>query len=235
VERPIVVCGPARGGTTATRAILNGHPEVSLAGEVPIGRLPSMRALLDEIAAFHGDGWTAERRAEVVCALWYAASRSRVTPGRRWGMKTPWAELRAPFWEEMVDPLYVFSLRRGDRVFQSRLRLKREHTLSGAEMIDRYKRSIRKFEELQARGKAYMVQIDLSEGVEERRRVAEGIFDFIGEDPGERRLAEIAADNERVSNPTSKPGEEPQLPPDLQQMLDEDEEYQELMVKYGYR
>jgi hypothetical protein len=234
VERPIVVCGPARGGTTATREILNGHPEVSLTGEVPVGRLPSMRTLIDEIAAYHRGAWSDDRLKEVVCSLWYAASSTRVEPARRWGMKTPWAEVRSPFWEELIDPLYVYSLRRGDRVVQSRLRLGREQALPPGPMIEQYKKSIRKFEELQGRGKAHMVQLDLNEGVEERHRVAEGIFEFIGEDPGQKRIAEIAEANERVSNPTSKRGEEPQLPDDLRLMLEEDDEYQELMVKYGY-
>lgn len=47
---PIVVCGPARGGTSAVRTMLNFHPNIDVGREVPLGRLPSLRSLLEEIA-----------------------------------------------------------------------------------------------------------------------------------------------------------------------------------------
>jgi len=52
-ERPIVVCGPARSGTTAVSDMLSEHAEIAVGREVPLARLPSLRPLLAEIAEYH--------------------------------------------------------------------------------------------------------------------------------------------------------------------------------------
>jgi Sulfotransferase family len=234
-NRPIVVCGPARSGTTVLQAMLNAHPAVQIAREVPLDRLPALRSLLKEIGDYHRDEWTEERRAEVVRALWFAASRpAPIKPdARRWGMKTPWSELDADLWSSLVSPLYVYTLRRGDRVFQSHIRLGWGGG-SPARLIERYKASIRAYERLHAAGLAHMVQVDRSEGPRERRQSGEAVFSFIGEDPGEDLLQLIAGWEERLNQATSTPGERPQLPEEWSQRLAGDSEYQEMMAAYGY-
>ncbi|MET0304812.1 MAG: hypothetical protein ABW196_01115 [Solirubrobacterales bacterium] len=216
------------------RAMLNLHPDIELAGEVPLRRFPSLKALIGEAAEYQGGFWTKEQKTKVVRAIWYAMSRpSGGPPARRWGMKTPWAELDHSFWGSLVDPLYVYALRRGDRVFQSRIKLG-WHNGSPAGWIDRYKRSIRAFEDLRSRGAAHIVQLDLVNGPDDRRRMAEEIFDFVGEDPEAGMLEQIAQFSQRLNNPTSKPGEEPQLPDEWRLLLEADDEYQKLMAAFGY-
>lgn len=232
-DRPIIVCGPARGGTSTVRAMLNLHPEIQLGREVPLGRLPSLRPLLREAAEYQGELWTAPRKAEVVRSLWFAASRPMpYPPARRWGMKTPWSEFDSELWDA-VNPLYVYALRRGDRVFQSHIRLG-WHDGPPRGLIDRYKRSLRTFEVLRARGAAHMVQLDRYDSAEGRRHVAEGVFDFVGEKADESILQTIADFTGRLNAPTSRPGEEPRLPADWRAELAGDDEYRQLMATFGY-
>jgi hypothetical protein len=236
-DMPIVVCGPARSGTTAVRAMLNSHPDISIAREVPLDRLPSLRPLLEEIAEHHRDRWTQERRAEVVRGLWFAASRplrsSSNSLARRWGMKTPWSELDSDLWDSLVSPVYVYAMRRGDRVFRSHIRLG-WGTDSPAGLIDRYKKSLAAFEKLRSRGVAHIVRLDRVDSPEDRRRMGEEVFAFLGESLDESRLDAIAGFSARLNSPTSEPGEEPRLPDEWQELLTMDSEYQELMSAHGY-
>jgi sulfotransferase family protein len=233
-DRPIVVCGPGRSGTLTIRAMLNMHPDIQLAGEVPLRKLPSLKPLLRETADYQDDIWTEQRRAEVVRALWYATSRpTSGAPARRWGMKTPWAELDADFWDPLVNPLYVYALRRGDRVFQSRLRLG-WHNGTPTQWIDRYKKSIRTFEALRSKGSAQLIQLDLIHSPKERRQTAEEMFAFVGEAAEVKVLERISEFSDRLNRPTSKPGEEPELPEEWRRQLAADDEYQELMASFGY-
>ena len=148
-------------------------------------------------------------------------------------MKTPWAELCSEFWGPLVDPLYVYSIRRGDRVFQSRIRL--GWTMASPESaIERYKNSIKRYERLNIEGKARIVQLDLIQAPSDRRTIATELFEFIGEDPNDATLNEIESTTKRVSNPTSKVGEEPELPDEWRSILNADDEYQELMHRLGY-
>jgi hypothetical protein len=234
-NRPIVVCGPGRGGTTAVRALLNTHPEIALAREIPLGRLPSLPPLLAEIERHHRDQWTEQRRHEVVKALWYSASRPMPakSDAHRWGMKTPWSELDADLWSPLVDPMYVYCLRRGDRVFQSHIRL---GWITGppSVLIGRYKESLRAYEDLRSKAPTHIVQLDLVKGPADRRRLAEGLFAFVGEKPEEQTLREIATWSKLLNKPTSVPGEEPKLPEEWQELLAADSEYQEMMHAHGY-
>jgi hypothetical protein len=233
--RPIIVCGPARAGTTAVQGLLCCHPEILIHREVLLERLPSLKPLIGEIAEHQREQWGDARAAEVIRALWFAAARpSPEKPdARRWGMKTPWSELDADFWDSLIDPAYVYALRRGDRVFQSHVRLG-WNTGSPAKLLDLYKRSIRAFERLSKRGRAHMVQLDLAEDPAGRRRVAEALFAFLREDPGEAILRAIENYSERINRPTSRRGEEPELPDEWQELLTADDEYRSLMATYGY-
>jgi len=234
-EKPIIVCGPPRSGTTAVQLMLRVHPDISIAREVPLYNMPSLKPLLEETARQQSDEWTEERRFEVVRALWFATSRPvpDVKVPRRWGMKTTWSELDADFWESLVDPVYIYAMRRGDRVIQSNLRL---GWIPGppSEFVDRYKQSIRAFERLREKGSAHLVQLDLANSPEDRYRVTRGVFDFLDEELEERQLRYIANFKERINQPTSQPGEEPQLPDNWRELLAADGEYQELMARYGY-
>lgn len=234
-ERPIIVCGPARSGTTAIQGMLSVHPEISIRREVPLQSLPSLRPLLAEIAEHQREQWSAERAAEVVRALWLAAARP--SPGdpdtRRWGMKTPWGELDADFWDPLVDPVYVYALRRGDRVFLSHVRLG-WHEGSAENLLELYKSSLRAFERLRSEGRAHLVQLDLAEDGADRRRIAKEVFAFLGEPVDEDMLQTIESYSERINRPTSMPGEDPVLPEEWRALLAGDDEYRELMAKYGY-
>jgi hypothetical protein len=235
-DKPIVVCGPARSGTTSIRAMLNANPDISIAREVPLERLPSLRPLLEEIAEHHRDQWTPKRRAEVVRGLWFAASRPlrrSAGPTRRWGMKTPWSELDSDLWDSLVSPVYVYAMRRGDRVFRSHIRLGWS-TGSPQGLIDRYKESLRVFEGLRARGVAHVVRLDQAKNAEDRRRVAEEVFSFLGESPDESLLELIASRSGRRNSSSGQPNDEPQLPAEWQELLAADGEYQELMSAHGY-
>ncbi|HET8863121.1 MAG TPA: hypothetical protein VFM94_07715, partial [Solirubrobacterales bacterium] len=86
-----------------------------------------------------------------------------------------------------------------------------------------------------ARGSAHLVQLDLVDDPNGRRRLAEGLYEFIGEAPAESTLERIASSSERLNSPTSRPGEEPDLPAEWRELLAADGEYQELMAAFGYR
>jgi hypothetical protein len=238
VERPIIVCGPARGGTTAVWTMLNHHAEILIGREVPLGRLPSLRQLLAEIAAYHGPAWTEQRRAEVARELWLAVSRPLPIekPGaRRWGMKTPWAELDRDLWDPLVNPLYVYCLRRGDRVFQSHIRLGWGIASSPPQLVARYKESLRVAEAMHEQGTAHIVQLDLARDGVQQRDLAEGLFRFLGEsiDSGVEGFVDEWP-TRPWTKPTAEPGEEPELPSEWRQLLAADDEYQGLMASHGY-
>lgn len=235
--KPIVVCGPARSGTTAVATMLNLHADIGIGREVPLERLPSLPSLLSEIAEYHHPHeWTAERKADVVRSLWEAASRPAPDGARtrRWGMKTPWGEFDADLWDPLAAPQYVYVLRRGERVFQSHLRLKWSIARTPERLIDRYKESVRAGAALQARGVAHVVQLDLADTPERRRRLAHDLFAFLEEevDEGVRSFVEEWP-TPHWSFATSDGGPVT-LPEEWQELLAGDDEYQELMAAYGY-
>lgn len=237
-QKPIIICGPARGGTTALSVMLNGHAEILIGREVPLERLPSLRPLLDEIAEYHRHEWTEKRREEVVKGLWFAAARPAPydkPDARRWGMKTPWAELDAELWDSLVQPQYVCAVRRGDRVFQSHLKLGWATARSPEALIGHYKNSLKAVEELRVRGSAHVVQLDLADTPQARRKLVEDLFAFLDEeiDTGVERFIDEWP-TPRWSHPTSAGGPI-ELPDEWQQLLDADSEYREMMIAYGYR
>lgn len=235
-KAPIVVCGPARSGTTAMQAMFNSHPDVLIAREVPLPNMPSLKPLIAETERQHAREWTEERKLEVVRSLWFATSRPMPPKpaASRWGMKTTWSELDADFWTSLVDPVYVYAVRRGDRVFQSHIRLGWNFG-SPEKLIQRYKDSVRAFEKLRSEGLACLVQLDLAESREARYRMAKETFEFVGVEVEEDHLRNLAALELRVNQPTSEPGEEPELPDEWNELLEADGEYQDVIASLGYR
>lgn len=240
-ERPIIICGAARSGTTALSLMLNQHAEIVLAREIELCKLPSIVPLLDETAAHHGNGWTPERRAEVVRALWFSVgrpARKSKLRVRRWGTKTPWSEFDAELWDPLVEPAWVYVLRRGDRVFQSHLRLGYSEAEHPARLIARYKESVRLGEEMRARGDAHICQLDLAVDTETRRRLTEALFDFLEEDidEGVSEFIEKWPTQHPATHPTNDngPAGGVELPDEWQELLAADSEYQELMLAHGY-
>jgi len=237
IDRPIVVCGPARSGTTAVAIMLSEHAEISIGREVPLERLPSLAPLLGETAAYHRPHeWTARRRAEVVRALWFAVGRPpRQAPARRWGMKTPWSEFDRSLWDGLVEPQYVYVLRRGDRVFRSHVKLGWGSARSPERLIARYKESVKVGEEMQRSGAAHIVQLDLAEDRDSRWKLAEGLFSYLGEeiDAGVSRFV-TDWPTPWQSHATSEGGKV-ELPAEWRRLLDADAEYQALMAAHGYR
>ncbi len=228
---PIVVCGPARGGTTAVRALLNSHRDVFLANEFPLGRLGSLKDFCQEAADFTRHEWE-HRRLELIRGVWSAVAGSRST-ARRWGMKTPWAELDSDFYDALVEPLYVYALRRGDRVFASTMSIGwNAGQSSPRRLLGRYKESIRRADALAARGKACIVQLDLATDRDSRLRLASDVFAFVGEaiDSGVEDFIE------RWPTHWSRPSASGhvELPKEWQEALAGDPEYRELMASHGY-
>jgi hypothetical protein len=240
-DRPIVICGAARSGTTALSVMLNQHAEIGIAREIELYKLPSIVPLLAETAAHHGDSWTQERRDEVVKAIWFFIGRP-VGPSRletrRWGMKTPWSEFNRDLWDPLVSPLWVYVLRRGDRVFQSNMRLGYGETDHPARMVGKYKESVRLGEAMEADGSAHICQLDLAVDLESRRRLAQNLFDFLEEDidPGVMRFVEEWPTKHPATNPTNEngPAGSVELPEEWQELLEADGEYQEIMRAHGY-
>lgn len=239
--RPIVICGAPRSGTTALSVMLNRHAEIGIAREIELYKLPSIVPLLAETAAHHGDSWTQERRDEVVKAIWFFIGRpgdpSRLK-ARRWGMKTPWSEFNRDLWDPLVSPLWVYVLRRGDRVFQSNMRLGYGETDHPAQMIGKYKESVCLGEKMVADGSGHICQLDLAVDPDSRRRLAQDLFDFLEEDidPGVMSFVEEWPTKHPATNPTNEngPSGSVELPEKWQQLLEADGEYQEMMLTHGY-
>jgi sulfotransferase family protein len=239
-DRPIIVCGVPRSGTTALSLMLNQHAEIGLAREIELYKLPSIIPLLEETAVHHGKAWTAERRDEVVKAIWYYVGRpvgERVT-ARRWGMKTPWSEFNRDLWDPLVKPLWIYVIRRGDRVFQSNMRLGYGDADEPECMITRYKESIRIGEAMAREGAGHICQMDRADDFESRLRLAEGVFEFIEEeiDAGVRAFVEKWPTQHPATNPTNEggPAGSVELPERWQELLETDSEYQEMMLAHGY-
>jgi hypothetical protein len=218
--------------------MLNQHTEISIAREIELCKLPSITPLLTEAAAHQGDDWTQERRDEVVRALWFFVGRpvrrSKLT-ARRWGTKTPWSEFDTDLWNPLVSPRWVYVLRRGDRVFQSHIKLGYSEAENLARLTARYKESVRIGEAMQANGSAHICQLDLAVDPSSRQRLARDLFDFLEEDidPGVKSFVEEWPTQHPATAPTSDGGQV-ELPEEWQQMLDADAEYQEMMLAHGY-
>jgi hypothetical protein len=217
--------------------MLTAHADILIGRELPLERLPSLRPLLEETAEYQGKQWTDERRAEAVRSLWFSISRpSWKKPNtRRWGMKTPWAEFDKDLWNPLVNPVYVYALRRGDRVFQSHIRLGWGIVRSPERLVSKYKESLRTFEELRAAGSAHMVQLDLAQDTRSRHGLAKDLFAFLDEELDAGVKLFVDKWPMHWSKPTSAPNKEPELPDQWQELLACDSEYQDLMTAYGYQ
>jgi hypothetical protein len=149
-------------------------------------------------------------------------------------MKTPWSEFDRDQWDPLVKPLYLYVLRRGERVFQSHRALGWGEALNPEALIARYKRSVRTGEAMQAEGVAHIVQLDLAVDPVRRRQLARGLFDFLEEeiDAGVARFVEEWP-RHPWTHPTSGDGAV-ELPDEWQQLLAADNEYQELLEAHGY-
>lgn len=239
--RPIVICGAARSGTTALSILLNRHAEIGIAREIELYKLPSITPLLAETSTHHGDSWTQERRDEVVKAIWFFVGRP-VDPSkleaRRWGMKTPWSEFDRELWDPLVKPVWIYVLRRGDRVFQSHMRLGYSEAEHPARMMGKYKESVRLGEAMLADGSGHICQLDLATDPEGRHRLVRDLFEFLEEsvDPGVLNFAEEWPTRHPATSPTNENGPDGsvELPEEWQQLLDSDSEYQEMMLAHGY-
>jgi hypothetical protein len=240
-DRPIVICGAPRSGTTALSLMLNRHADIGLAREIELYKLPSVVPLLEETAVHHGDSWTQERRDEVVKAIWYFVGRPVQRPyleARRWGTKTPWSEFNRDLWDPLVSPVWIYVLRRGDRVFQSNMRLGYGEADNPARMLSRYKESIRIGEEMARDGSGHICQMDLVDDFEGRLRLARDLFDFLEEeiDPGVMSFVEEWPTRHRATTPTNEggPAGSVELPEEWKRVLEADDEYREMMLSHGY-
>lgn len=221
--------------------MLNQHEEIGIAREIELYKLPSIVPMLAETATHHGDSWTQERRDEVVKAIWFFVGRpvrrSKLDV-RRWGMKTPWSEFNAELWNPLVSPVWVYVLRRGDRVFQSHIRLGYGEADNPARMIEHYKESVRLGEAMQRDGSGHICQLDLAVERDGQRQLAQDLFDFLEEDidPGVMSFIEEWPTQHPATAPTNEngPAGSVDLPDEWQQLLDADCEYQEMMLAHGY-
>lgn len=221
--------------------MLNEHAEIGLAREIELYKLPSIVPLLSETAVHHGNSWTPERRNEVVKAIWYFIGRpagDERFAARRWGMKTPWSEFNRDLWDPLVRPAWVYVLRRGDRVFQSNMRLGYGDADVPEQMIARYKESIRIGEAMAKEGVGHICQMDLADDFESRLRLAKNLFEFIEEeiDSGVMEFVKTWPTQHPATAPTNAggPNGSVELPEQWQELLEADSEYQEMMSAHGY-
>jgi|GEM_PF-5236541 len=223
--------------------MLNQHSEIGLAREIELYKLPSITPLLAETATHHGvdDAWTQERRDEVVKAIWFFIGRpvsSSKYETRRWGMKTPWSEFNRELWDPLVKPVWIYVLRRGDRVFQSNMRLGYSEAEHPALMLAKYKESVRLGEAMLEDGSGHICQLDLAVDREGRHRLARELFHFLEEDidDGVMKFVEEWPTKHPATSPTNEngPAGSVELPEEWRQILEADSEYQEMMLAHGY-
>lgn len=251
MDPPVIVCGAPRSGTAMIRNLIGSHPDIVFSNEFPLERLPSVEPLFDEYARlFHqapyrGD-W-APRKAQLMRWLWFAGSSpARLEAGlssRRFGNKTPWAELATDFYDdafEVAPPRYVYTLREGGRVILSRLNMPWGRPPSIHRQLDRYKESVRAMERFRRRAgdRLFVVQLDRGLDTEaDRLELARQLLDFLDEDVTQE-VRSFVRRWPRVQPTSSVSGQDQvltELPPDGQRVLDEDTEFQEMMATYGYR
>jgi hypothetical protein len=221
--------------------MLNQHSEIGIAREIELYKLPSIAPLLSETAVHHGDSWTQLRRDEVVKAIWFFVGRpvqESKLAARRWGTKTPWSEFDIELWDPLVSPAWVYVLRRGDRVFQSHIRLAYGEAEHPEHLTAKYKESVRLGEKMQAAGTGHICQLDLATDPDSRWRLARDLFGFLEEDidSGVTRFLEEWPTEHPATHPTSDngPAGQVELPDAWQELLDSDSEYQEMMQAHGY-
>jgi hypothetical protein len=247
---PIIICGPARGATSAVRELLSAHRDIVITNEFPLQRLPSLVPFLEELGtlvesgSYRGD-W-AIKKAETLRSLWFVASgegaRGR-RQSRRFGNKTPWAEFHFEWLDSIFErepPQYVFALREGDKVFLSHRNTDWASGQHLDKLLQRYKESLDRLEAVREHNpsRLFLVQLDrVGDQEADRWRLIEPLFEFLGEKPDDG-VSKFVREWPRVNPISRDPGWKPRferLPPEDERRLAADTEYQELMHRYGYR
>jgi hypothetical protein len=247
---PILICGRVRSGTTFARALLESHPDIAISDEFPIWEMPSLPGFLQEAtrnfrSVERGD-WD-DRRAGIIRAIWFNYSNDeRLEKGmrsRRYGNKTPAMEWRIPFYEKAfakTPPLYVYMLREGERVFASRNAMPwRDAPPPVERQLRQYLNSLRWIEEFREEHPARVMicQLDRIEPTyEARRKATETLLDFLGEsiDPAMEGFIREWRSVHTLGDIKESPPRAV-LPPKDKELLEENEEYQQAMRRYGYR
>lgn len=250
MQKPIIVCGVARSGTTFVRDLLKAHDKIVMSDEFFVQKMPHLKTFLEECeGAFpkRRGSWS-DRKSEMMRAMWFLYSNNGV--GRsfleapRFGNKTPGAEHYFEFYDwafEADDPLYIYVLRRGDDLFLSRLNVLWGKVPSVKTQLRKYKDSIRAMEEFQATHpeRLHVVQLDrLGSSIEDRRAFTESLFAFAGEtlDAGVMQIVETWPKPNKTTR-TERPADQPlltALPDRFRRVMGLDPEYQELLERYGY-
>lgn len=248
---PVIVCGVARSGTTFVQNLIDAHRDIAMSDEFFLYRMPTIEQLLTELGdafpARRGD-WP-HRRAQIVRALWFGLSgEQRAAVGlsaRRFGNKTPGAERYFDFYDQLFEvalPQYVYVLRRGADVFLSRANVRWGDRVPPIEKQLRwYKHSVAVMEEFRARHpeRLHVVQVDRTgDTVEDRWKLVQGLFGFIGEIP-DAGVGQFVEDWPRPQTSRAKVEQQgrdlvTELTEEQRRVLDADQDYQELLRRYGY-
>jgi hypothetical protein len=249
---PIIVCGVARSGTTFVRDLLNSHPAIAMADEFFLYKVPSVLSLFEEMQqAFNERISNAEwnrRKIEMMRLIWFSASREdRAAKNKttcRFGCKTPGAEHYTEFYDKVFEqspPCYIYLLREGRKVFLSRKNMDwgGEPDIRG--QVKRYLHSITTMESFRSKSmeRIYLLQVDqIGKTFEERLKKVEHLFDFLQEEvsDGVRTFVEQWTPTQTTVQKLGT-GARPkftELFPEEEAFLLNNEEYQEVMRRYGY-
>ena len=188
-----MVCGFPRSGTTFLQHLLNTHHDISIAPELRLDVAWSSLLFARQIRRYHAQaheqwrelGPKQAQEAAMRAAWFYSMPNGLLS--RRYGNKTPFNEFFYPFLERIFSenpPLYVYALRRGDRVLESVKRQSWGVSIRERSIVRWYKASVRcmlrmrkKFPE-----RLHVVQLDKAQTPEERRRLVQQLFAFVGEE-----------------------------------------------------
>lgn len=197
LKKPIIVCGVARSGTTFVRDLLHSHPDIAIADEFFLYRIPSLIPLFEELRALAGrrlsqEEWQA-RKAGMMRTLWFSVSQEarlqKQSAVRRIGCKTPGAEHFIDFYDDVFSltaPLYVYVIREGYKVFVSRKNMEWGKVPTVQSQLKRYLQSIAAIEAFRhaAPERVHIIQLDaLGNRYDERKVAVDALFRFVGESP----------------------------------------------------
>lgn len=252
-SNPIIVCGMARSGTTFILELLNAHPDIAISFEYFIYKTPSLISWFQEMnAVFNTPGTQGDwitLKGQIMRMLWFHISQHhRVEKGmtaRRFGNKTPGAEHYIEFYDDVFEknpPLYVYVLREGKKVFLSTLNMDWGKNAHIKGQLKRYLDSVAIIEAFkkQHSERVYILQLDKIEPTYEARlEETKKLFAFIGEEVVDEMLPFIMAWIPEHSTDALQFNDSQliikELPPEYENFLNENEMYQQLMEKYGYK
>ena len=243
VPPPIIVCGPPRSGTTTTRRLLDAHPKISITSEFPLQELKPIEQLLKKLGKqIQGKNFR-RRRGQIMQTIWWAASKEKPSlDAPMLGNKTPWSEMHARFYEWVFaadPPKWLYVLRDPRATFKSVLNMPwSTWDTDVGRLLDRYKKSLKAMEDLktQRADSIFVFQIDKLDDVEDRKSRCDELFAFLGLNPSPATQAFVEEWPSVNSTATKDVAQRfPELPADLVELMENDQELWSLLKPWGYQ